>query len=29
DLFRRISYLAKKDTKHYGEGRRNFGTSYR
>jgi hypothetical protein len=28
-LFRRLSYLAKKDTKHYGEGRRNFGTSYR
>lgn len=29
DLFYRISYLAKKDTKHYGEGYRCFGTSYR
>lgn len=29
NLFHRISYLAKKETKHYGEGRRNFGTSYR
>ncbi|WP_439146116.1 inovirus Gp2 family protein [Vibrio sp.] len=28
-LFHRLSYLAKKETKHYGEGRRNFGTSYR
>ncbi|MEZ9267225.1 inovirus Gp2 family protein [Vibrio lentus] len=29
ELFYRLSYLAKKETKHYGEGRRNFGTSYR
>ncbi|MBB1466739.1 inovirus Gp2 family protein [Vibrio sp. SG41-7] len=29
DLFYCLSYLAKKETKHYGEGRRNFGTSYR
>tara|TARA_R110001583_G_scaffold139828_2_gene292011 strand:+ start:966 stop:1625 length:660 start_codon:yes stop_codon:yes gene_type:complete len=28
-LFHRLSYLAKKETKHYGEGYRNFGTSYR
>lgn len=29
DLFHRLSYLAKKDTKHYGEGYRCFGSSYR
>lgn len=29
DLFRRVSYLAKKRTKCYGEGYRNFGTSSR
>lgn len=29
DLFYRLSYLAKKDTKHYGEGHRCFGTSNR
>lgn len=29
NLFYRLSYLAKKETKHYGEGRRNFSTSYR
>ncbi|KMV31193.1 hypothetical protein AB733_06595 [Photobacterium swingsii] len=29
DLFHRISYLAKKETKHYGEGYRCFGCSTR
>ncbi|MCE2573912.1 inovirus Gp2 family protein [Motilimonas eburnea] len=29
ELFYRLSYLAKKRTKHYGEGRRNFGCSQR
>ncbi|MFT7681206.1 MAG: hypothetical protein ACI935_000651 [Moritella dasanensis] len=29
DLFRRVSYLAKKRTKCYGEGHRTFGTSSR
>lgn len=29
DLFYRVSYLAKKETKHYGEGHRNFGCSQR
>lgn len=29
DLFHRISYMAKKRTKHYGEGRRCFGCSSR
>jgi hypothetical protein len=29
DLFYRISYLAKKRTKHYGEGGRCFGCSFR
>lgn len=29
DLFHRASYLAKKETKHYGEGNRNFGCSQR
>jgi hypothetical protein len=28
-LFYRLSYLAKKETKHYGEGSRCFGYSYR
>ena len=28
-LFKHVSYLAKKHTKHYGEGNRNFGCSQR
>lgn len=27
DVFRRLSYFAKPDTKHYGAGRKNFGSS--
>lgn len=29
DLFKRLSYFAKDDTKHYGDGRNNFGSSRR